>query len=331
MEDAGLKTLLITGVSGFVGGHFVRFAAAQRSDLAICGTDLSAPAWDFMADRASVLERMTFRELDLLDVDKTHRLIQDIQPDYVLHLASFSSVASSWRDPTRSFLNNTNVFLNLIDGVRLHRPGCRVLSVGSSEEYGIVGQEDLPLVETHATMATSPYGVARVSEENLALVYAKGFDLDICCTRSFNHIGPGQREEFVVSGIVKQFVEIELGMREPVVRIGDGGIVRDFTDIDDVVAAYDLLLQKGRRGEIYNVCSAQGRRIKDIVDEVSRICGLTVEVEQEKDLMRPVDNPALVGSYEKARRELGWEPRLSMDQSLRKMLNYWKAKLGERP
>lgn len=325
-----MKKLLITGVSGFVGGHFARLAVHNHPDLAIHGVSRSQPDWDFMADRDLVARNIAFHQLDLLDMDGTHRLIEELRPDYILHLASFSSVAGSWREPTESFLNNTNVFLNIIDSVRLHDCTCRVLSVGSSEEYGIVTKDDLPLVETHTTMATSPYGAARISEENLAMVYCKGFGLDVCCTRSFNHIGPGQRDQFVASGIVKQFVEISLGLREPIVRIGDGTIVRDFTDIDDVVRAYDLLLRDGRSGEIYNVCSGTGYQVLEIIDKLTRICSLDVDVEQEKDLMRPVDNPILVGSYEKAKRELGWSPEVNIEHSLRKMLDYWTTRVDGR-
>ena len=173
----------------------------------------------------------------------------------------------------------------------------------------------------------NPYAVARVAQEQLARIYAKGFDLDICCTRSFNHCGPGQNDRFVISAIVKQFVMVAHGIQKPVIHIGNGAIVRDFVDVHDVIEAYYLLLSKGKKGEVYNICSGQGRAIQDIVMLLSEMLGIRVEILQEQSQIRPIDNPRIVGSYQKIQRDLGWKPTISFEQSLQSIYHYWDGRI----
>ena len=254
--------------------------------------------------------------------------MQEVQPDYVFHLASFSSVAQSWKSPLTSFLNNTNAFLNIVEAVRLQGNPTRILSVGSSEEYGIVPACDLPLSEERPLVPANPYAVARVAEEYLAQVYAKGYGLDICCTRSFNHIGPGQSDQFVVSSIARQFAEMAVHHKDRVIKIGDGSIVRDFIDIEDVIRAYFTILTQGKSGGIYNVCTGKGHSILEIVNSLFTLTDRPVTIEQDTSLVRPVDNPVLVGSYRKLHEETGWEPACSFENSLEKMYSYWFTRLS---
>jgi GDP-4-dehydro-6-deoxy-D-mannose reductase len=322
-----MKKLLITGISGFVGGHFVRFLSEKKLKYEVHGISRSKPAWDFFFAAPEFINSGCFHQADLLDIPRIKSLIEEIQPDYILHLAAQSSVAESWKTPVFSFMNNTNIFLNIIDTVRLNDNFAKVLSIGSSEQYGIVSEKDLPLTEKSPQRPANPYAVARVAQEQLAKIYAEGYGLDICCTRSFNHCGPGQSDRFVVSGIVKQFVQIAHGIQEPVIHIGNGTIVRDFVDVHDVVLAYHLLLKKGKRGEVYNVCSGQGRAIQDIVTILSEMLGIHVRVQQEQTQIRPIDNPRIIGSNQKIRHDLGWHPVISFEQSLRSMYEYWDMRL----
>lgn len=323
-----MKSILITGISGFVGGHFIQYLLRKKTGYTIHGVSRSKPMWDFIKDPESNLCSITFHPCDLLDSAKINTIIEEIQPDFILHLASFSSVAQSWKDPLVSFLNNTNAFLNIVEAVRIQELNSKILSIGSSEEYGIVNASDLPLTEKKQVNPANPYAVARVSEEYLARIYAKGYHLNICCTRSFNHIGPGQSDQFVVSSIAKQFADIGINHKKPIIKIGAGSIIRDFVDIDDVILAYDAILDKGVPGEVYNVCSGRGNSILDIVGCLSRLTQIPVKIEQKKDLLRPIDNPALIGSYEKLHHETGWEPACSIEQSLEKIYNYWYNKLS---
>jgi GDP-4-dehydro-6-deoxy-D-mannose reductase len=322
-----MKKILVTGISGFVGGHFVQYLTSHKNDFEIRGISRSKPSWDFVPLVPELLNGHNFHQMDLMDIPKIKSVIEDVQPDYILHLAAQSSVAESWKTPVSSFMNNTNIFLNIIDTVRLNDNGARVLSVGSSEQYGIVSEANLPLIETAPQCPANPYAVARVAQEQLARIYAEGYGLDICCTRSFNHCGPGQNERFVVSSIVKQFVLISHGMQEPVVHIGNGAIVRDFIDVRDVVTAYHILLIQGKRGEVYNICSGLGLAIQDIVTMLSDILGIYVEIHQERAQIRPIDNPCIVGSYQKIQRDLGWKPTIPFEQSLQTMYQYWDMRV----
>jgi GDP-4-dehydro-6-deoxy-D-mannose reductase len=322
-----MKKILITGISGFVGGHFVNYLTTHHHDLEIHGISRSMPAWDFVNIPPQMLDDHYFHQLDLNDIPKIKLLIEDIQPDYILHLAAQSSVAESWKTPVFSFLNNTNIFLNIIDTVRLNDNAARVLSIGSSEQYGIVSEQDLPISEDRPQSPENPYAVARGAQEQLARIYAKGYDLDICCTRSFNHCGPGQSDRFVVSAIVKQFAKVVRGIQKPVITIGNGAIVRDFVDVQDVVEAYNLLLTRGKKGEVYNICSGQGRAIRDIVNTLSEMLDIQVEVHQEQAHIRPIDNPRIIGSYQKIQRDLGWEPTIPFAHSLKSIYAYWDRRV----
>jgi GDP-4-dehydro-6-deoxy-D-mannose reductase len=320
-----MRRLLITGISGFVGGHIVSYLANHTNEFEIHGISRSKPAWDFVPPE--LINNSRFHSADLLDIPQIKSLIEEIEPKYILHMAAQSSVAESWKTPVLSFMNNTNIFLNIIDTVRQNDNGARVLSIGSSEQYGVVSAADLPLTEESPQHPANPYAVARVAQEQLAKIYADGYGLDICCTRSFNHCGPGQSDRFVVSAIVKQFVKIAHGLQEPVIHIGNGTIVRDFVDVHDVVRAYTLLLLNGKRGEVYNICSGKGRTINEIVTLLAEIKDVKVTVHQEQTEIRPLDNPRIIGSNQKIRRDLGWKPEIPFEQSLLSLYDYWDHRI----
>jgi len=324
-----MKRLLITGISGFVGGHIVSFLANHKNEFEIHGISRSKPAWDFVSSASELFNCHHFHQADLLDIPRIKSLLEEIQPEYILHMAAQSSVAESWKTPVFSFMNNTNIFLNIIDTVRQNDNGARVLSIGSSEQYGVVSAADLPLTEESPQRPANPYAVARVAQEQLAKIYADGYGLDICCTRSFNHCGPGQSDRFVVSAIAKQFVKIAHGLQEPVIHIGNGSIVRDFVDVHDVVAAYEILISNGKRGEVYNVCSGTGHTILEIVTLLAELKGMKVGVHQELAEIRPIDNPRIIGSNQKIRRDLGWKPVIPFEQSLLSLYDYWDHRISQ--
>ena len=286
------------------------------------GIDLHPPGF-----KANDFPGLTWKyeKIDLVEKRKVENLLRGFQPDYILHLASYSSVAFSWKNPTLSFQNNTNIFLNLLEVVRKLGLQTRILAVGSSDEYGNVTPDDLPLKEDSPLNPVSPYAVARVSQELLAKIYVEGFGLDIIRTRSFNHIGPGQREIFVVSSFARQMVELEK-RRQSSGRIttGDVSIIRDFVDVRDVVRAYDLLFQRGRTGEIYNICRGKGCSLKEIIRTMAVILEIKVAIKVDPELIRPSDNRIIIGSNKKIMKETGWQPKISLQQSLRDIIQYWR-------
>lgn len=318
-----MNKYLITGFSGFVGRHFVEYLENNEKDCLVKGLDIHNP--DFEFDQYKNV-KISFEKTDLLFKDQVEYIIHEFQPNYILHLASFSSVAFSWKEPVQSFQNNTNIFLNLIDAVRKLNIDTRILSIGSSEEYGNVNDEDLPLREDHKLSPISPYAVARISQEYLSGVYIDGYGMDIVLTRSFNHIGPMQKSIFVVSSLAKQLVELKKsGKNKGPVVTGDVSIVRDFTDVRDVVRAYYLLLKEGKKGHVYNVCSGTGISLKDLIDIMARHLNIEVDIIIDNRLIRPADNKRIIGSNEKIKRELGWENRIPLEQSLTDIICYWEA------
>ncbi len=323
-----MKKILITGISGFVGGHYTHFLTERNEDIEIYGISRSQPAWNFGKSYSGLPQRVHFSQADMRDKPRIQSLIRDISPDYILHLAAQSSVAESWKTPEPSLFNNISSFMNVIETVRIFDLPARILSVGSAEQYGVIAETDLPLTEDTCMHPLNPYAVARVAQEQLAKTYADGYGLDILCTRSFNHFGPGQSDRFVVSSIVKQCARIAHGMQDNVLHIGNDSIIRDFLDVRDVVAAYDIILKKGLRGETYNVCSGKGYAIRDIVKIMSGMLNIGVSISQEKTHLRPVDNPQIIGSFEKMNKDLGWQPTISLDDSLRDTFDYWDTFLS---
>ncbi len=319
-----MKKFLITGVSGFVGTHFLDYLEKNQIRSQVLGVDLSGRRTEASFSYVDV----SYRQIDLLNGTEIERELFEFQPDYILHLAAYSSVAFSWKEPILSFQNNMNVFLNLVDAVRRLGLSSRILSVGSSEAYGNINREHLPLVENSLLDPISPYAVARVSQEKLSRVYAESYGVDLVITRSFNHIGPGQKDVFVIPSFARQVAEIKKsGRGSGVLTTGDLSIVRDFLDVRDVVHAYWLLLTKGEKGRVYNVCCGEGVTLRTIVSMLSNLAGVEIETKQNPAFVRLSDNRKIVGSNRRICDELGWMPEISLRQSLMDILNDWEERV----
>lgn len=313
------KRFLITGFSGFVGRHFLQYLFDKEEQMEIYGIDIRKPAFD-TSIYASRLD-IRFKEVNLLDRDALKEVLADFKPQYILHLASFSSVAFSWQHPEESFVNNTNIFLNLTSSLKELEIPCRVLSIGSSEEYGNVLADQLPLREDMQLQPVSPYAVARVSQEMLSKVFVDSYHLDIILTRSFNHIGPWQDERFVVPSFIRRILNIkDSGASEGTIETGDTTIIRDFVDVRDVVNAYYMLLMDGTPGEIYNICSGNQIALSDIISQVADIVGVKIATKVNPEFVRPNDNRVVVGSHDKITKELGWEPKIAWEKTLGDMV-----------
>jgi len=297
----------------------------RRENASILGVDLHPPSFrtnDFHHIRCD------FEAMDLLNKDVVQNVVYQFQPNYVVHFASYSSVSFSWKNPILSFQNNTNIFLNILEALRLPSLQARVLSIGSSEEYGNVAQSAIPLREEQPLRPVSPYAVARVTQEMLSRVYVDGYGFDIVMTRSFNHIGPGQSEIFVIPSFAKQLVEgSERKDKKISLTTGDLSIVRDFMDVRDVVKAYYALLKKGRSGEVYNVCSGRGISLSEILTMMAQKLSVTYESVTDKKLVRPKENMVITGSNEKIRKETGWAPEIVLESAVEDILTDWKERL----
>jgi GDP-4-dehydro-6-deoxy-D-mannose reductase len=315
--------ILITGINGFVAQHFLRFLATQEEDFTILGIGRSEPSFNLQQFAPLQIE---FAKVDLLNREHVGEILKKFKPQFLLHLASISSVGHSWKNPNDSFVNNTNIFLNLVDQIRLLDIPCRILSIGSSEEYGNVNVDKLPLTEESPLNPISPYAVARVSQEMISKIYADGYVMDIIMTRSFNHIGPGQKNVFVISSFAKQLVHIANNSSvSKTVTTGDLSIIRDFVDVRDVVKAYYLLLKKGKQAQVYNICSGTGISLQQIMDKMCAILNISITLEQDANLIRPNDNKIIIGSADKIKNDLGWFPEISIDKSLSDIINWWET------
>jgi GDP-4-dehydro-6-deoxy-D-mannose reductase len=314
--------ILITGINGFVAQHLMAFLATQPEAFTILGIGRSEPTFD---NNQFAPLNIEFAKIDLLNREHVGDILQNFKPQYLLHLASISSVGHSWKNPIDSFVNNTNIFLNLVDQIRLLDIPCRILSIGSSEEYGNVNPTHLPLTEESPLNPISPYAVARVSQEMISKIYADGYGMDIIMTRSFNHIGPGQKNVFVISSFAKQLVHIANDpLASKIVTTGDLSIIRDFVDVRDVVKAYYLLLKHGKKGEVYNICSGTGVSLQQIMDKMCALLSINITLQQDSTLIRPNDNKAITGRADKIKKDLGWYPEIALDKSLSDIINWWK-------
>jgi len=316
---------LITGVSGFVGGHYLKYLSTKRAKPRIIGIDGNEPKWDFLAN--SFRKNIEFHKRSLLNRNFVFALIKKFKPDYIVNLASYSSVDYSWKHPAECFVNNTTIFLNLVEAVRKAKIKTKILSVGSSEEYGIVETRNIPLTEKTPLNPTNPYAVARVSQEQISRIYVAAFKIPIICTRSFNHIGPRQRDIFAVSSFAKQIIKSKKGKIKKIV-CGNLDVIRDFIDVRDVIKAYDLLLQKGRTGEVYNVCSGEGHKLSEVLGMLQEIANTNIPVKGKAELMRPVDNPVIVGSSGKLKKDTGFRQEFDLFRSLTDILEYWQSVLA---
>lgn len=312
--------VLITGASGFVGRKLADYLAVAAPDTEIHGTTLGDPREE---------DNCMLHHLDLRDEMGVHKLIQEIRPGAIYHLAAQAFVPRSFEDPWETLENNIRGQVNIITGCleANHRP--RILVVGSAEIYGVVTPDELPLTEQSPMRPFSPYSVSKIAQDMLALQYYMSHDLSIMRARSFNHIGPGQNERFVAPAFAAQVARIEAGTQDPVIAVGDLRAKRDFTDVRDIVRAYYLIIERGIPGDVYNVASGEVHSIQALLDYLLTLTDADIRVEVDPERLRPVTLPILQGSCEHLHAATGWRPEISFEQSLSDILDEWRGRIRE--
>ncbi|MBI2080707.1 MAG: GDP-mannose 4,6-dehydratase, partial [candidate division NC10 bacterium] len=220
---------------------------------------------------------------------------------------------------------NAGGTVSLLEAAAAAAPGARVLVIGSAEAYGEVEEDDLPLTEDRPLRPLTPYGLSKAAAEKVALFYARSRGLPVLVARAFNHTGPGQEPTFVCSDFARQIARIEAGLTGAVLRVGDLTARRDFSDVRDVVRAYDLLLEKGTPGETYNVCSGRAWSIGEILEILRGLAGTPIAVEADPTRGRSEDVPVLVGSFAKLEAATGWRPAIPLPRTLKDLLDSWRA------
>lgn len=303
------------GGGGFVGSYLVNHL---HRDLGMEVAVTKTKREQLLLAGAAVLD------MDVLSTEQIAGVLKETEPDYVFHLAAQSSVAVSWKNPGLTIDVNIKGCVNVLDAVRGMKKKPRVLLIGSGEEYGHIREGECPIREGNALRPGNIYAATKSCQNMIGAIYADAYNLDVMMVRAFNHIGPNQAPMFVVADFCKQVVEIEKGLREPVLYVGNLSAKRDFTDVRDVVRAYGLLVQRGKRGETYNVGTGHALPIEDILNRILALTDCKIAIEVNPDKLRPVDVPIIEPDITKITACTGWKPEISLDQTLRETLNYWR-------
>jgi GDP-4-dehydro-6-deoxy-D-mannose reductase len=314
--------ILITGVTGFAGSHLADYALA-RGDVEVFGT----ARWRSPSQNIEhIADKITVIDADLRDASSVESLVADIKPDWIFHLAAQSYVVSSWKLPSETITTNIVGTVNIFEAVRRVKYSPRILVACSSEEYGFVEPDEVPITEDNPLRPLSPYGVSKVGQDLLSYQYFKSYGLEAIRTRAFNHTGPRRGRVFVCSNFAIQIVEAQKGLR-PHVSVGNLDAVRDFTDVRDTVRAYWLALEAGAAGDVYNICSGTGYSIGEVLEKLIAIAGTDVAVEVDDTRLRPSDVPRLIGDNAKFTKRTGWRPEVPFDQTLSDILDYWRERI----
>lgn len=319
----GALKALITGISGFVGSHLAEHL------LETTAWEVAGTVFGPYGGITPLLDRLEIYPAELSHPEVVTFILEQARPDVVFHLAAQPLVSASRRDPWGTLETNIRMQLNLLEAVAKIDPKCRVLVVGSSEEYGLVTPEDLPIDEQTPLQPLSAYAISKVAQDLLGLQYHLTHQLHAIRVRPFNHIGPRQRVGFVTSDFASQIAAAELGLRSPTIEVGNLAAERDFCDVRDVVRAYELVILNGTPGEVYNVGSGQSHAIQEILDTLLGFSQAPIQVEQDPKRMRPSEVPVIVCDATKIRDHTGWKTTIPFDESLRDVLDFWRAELRQ--
>ncbi len=317
--------VLITGITGFAGSHLADYILANHPDVDVFGTI----RWRSRRENIRHIEdKVTFYEADLKDAASLTKCLDNIRPDRIFHLAAQSFVPTSWSCPAETFAINTIGQINLFEAVLTLDLSPRIQVAGSSEEYGAVQPDELPMKETTPLRPLSPYAVSKVAQDLLGWQYFQSYGLKIVRTRGFNHTGPRRGDVFICSNFAKQIAEIEKGKREPVISVGNLEAKRDFTDVRDVVRAYWLSLEKGKDGEVYNIGTGKSYSMKEVLDILISKSQVNVNVEVDPQRLRPSDVPILISDCSKFVNLTGWKPEIPFHDSLQDLLQFWRERIS---
>lgn len=315
--------VLITGITGFVGSHLVEYILAKHSGTEIFGIK----RWRSPKDNIRhLLDKVTLFDCDLRDLGSLIRVFGEVKPDVIFHLAAQSFVTTSYTAPVDTLDCNITGTANLLEAVRILKLDPVIHICSSSEVYGQVGKEDVPIRETCPLRPVSPYAVSKVGEDMLGYMYWSAYKLRTIRTRMFTHSGPRRGEVFVDSFFAQQLARIERGLQPPVVRVGNLDSVRTFADVRDTVRAYWLLAQKCPPGEVYNIGGDTTMTIREMLDMLLAMSSFKgkVEIKVDPALIRPADVTLQIPCSDKFKAATGWNPVIPYRQTLQDMLDYWR-------
>ena len=314
---------LITGISGFVGSHLAEYLLAH-TDWQVAGT-----VYGRIDNISHLRDRLLLYPAELSRKEVVRFIVEDSRPDAIFHLAAQPLTALSQIDPWFTLENNIRAQLNVLDVLAETKRKCRVLVVGSSEEYGQSKPDESPIDEETPLRPVTPYAVSKIAQDFLGLQYYLSQGVESIRVRPFNHIGPRQRPGFVAPDFARQVAEIEAGLREPEVAVGTLDVERDFSDVRDIVRGYHLVLTQGQPGQVYNLGAGKGHTVRELLTTLVGLSGQEISIRQEPGRMRPVNVPRIVADCHRIEAETGWRAEIPFEQSLRDVLDYWRQQVRE--
>lgn len=313
--------IFITGATGFAGSHLVKqLLAAGHEVHGLIRPNEEGKSWPFQPYTG-----------DLLDAASLIAAMAAAKPDVIYHLAGQADVGLSWRQPARTLALNAGGTANLLEAViAVGNPYPRIVAVTSGEIYGPLPPSAMPITDESRPNPSHPYAISKVAASQLLKLFHKRYGLEVIEARPFNHIGPHQQLGFVVPDFASQIAVIKLGLEPNLMRVGNLAAERDFTDVRDVVCAYQQLAEQGEPGAMYLICSGQPVAISYVLSLLAELAEVDLHIEVDPSRMRPSDTPVLYGSYATIERDTGWRPQISLRQSLADVLAEWLARRAQK-
>ncbi len=316
-----MKKVLITGVTGFVGKHLSNHLLIDKS-YELIGTFRSESSIETLDE---IKDQIVLKKVDLNDAKDVESLILTTKPDVIFHLAAQASPSKSFSHPVETFTNNIVSEFSLLDTIKQHKmEHVRVVIISSADIYGVITPSDIPVDENTPLRPATPYAVSKIAQDFLSYQHYLAYKLDIVRLRPYNHIGPGQKEGYVVSDFAKQIAEIEKGEKDTEIIVGNLQAKRDFTDVRDMVKAYRLAIEKGISGEVYNLGSGVSHKIEDVLQTLLSFSSKKITVKVDEARFRPIDVPEIRCDSSKFQKLTGWEPTIPFENTLEDILDYWR-------
>lgn len=300
---------LITGSKGFVGSHLSAELEASRYEVIRC---------DLAEDDGIVA-------MNIMDQATIQSVLGKYQPDVLINMAGQANVGLSWKRPQFTVELNTIGLINILEAVRVVKPEMRVIAVGSSDEYGNLREIGVNVTEDILVKPITPYAISKQAQELFAQLYVNAYGMDVCMVRMFNLGGAGQMKGYMIADFSSGIAEVEAGQRE-YMSVGNLTSARDITHVNDACRAIRLIAEKGRKGEVYNICSGVTYTAQEVLDKLIGMSKVDVKVIQDPSRMRPSDTPVICGNHDKLTEHTGWQPELTIDRILEDALNYWRSK-----
>jgi len=319
-----MKKVLITGINGFVGSHLAEYVIENNLGEVYGTVRGKTPSY---VNLEKVLGKISIMSCDLVDAFSTDNVVKEIQPDIVFHIAAQAFVPASWKSPAETMSSNVLGSLNLFEAIRRNNIDPHIQIACSSEEYGLVHKNEVPIKETNPLRPLSPYGVSKVAMDLLGYQYFKSYGMKIVRTRAFNHSGPRRGQEYVDSNWARQVALIEKGKQKPELFVGNLTARRDFTHVRDIVRAYWVAATKATPGEVYNICTGKDYSMQEVLDMLLKMTDKKIKITQDPERMRPSDVQVLLGDCSKFMKETGWKPEISYEQTLKETLDYWRERV----